>query len=172
MNPLRTLPAVMVTTAALLGMGWLSRAPYTPSAAETGMLRMSWRLRPERVETCRPRTQAELDALPAHMRTPEVCDGGLAAYRLVVRIDDGAPDTMRVLPGGARGDRPLFVLRETPLAPGPHRVLIRFEREHPEREDAPPLALDTVLDVVAGRIELITIEPASRRLVHVRSGKP
>jgi hypothetical protein len=172
MKPFRAFSATVVTTAVLLGVGWLSRAPYRPAAGETGVLRMSWRLRAERAEACRQRTPAELEALPAHMRTPEVCDGGLVAYRLVVRIDDGMPDTTRVTPGGARADRPLFVLRETPLDPGSHRLLMRFEREGAAPTGPPPLTLDTVLDAAAGRIELITIDPASRRFVHVRNDMP
>jgi hypothetical protein len=172
MRPIRAVAAALVTTAVVLGTGWLSRAPYAPAAGDTGMLRMSWRLRAERAQACRPRTPAELAALPVHMRTPEVCDGGLVAYRLVVRIDDGIPDTTRVTPGGARADRPLFVLREAPLPPGPHRLRIRFERERASPADPPPITLDTVLHAAAGRIELITIDPASRRFVHVRPAAP
>lgn len=168
-----TLPrlAAVILVSALMtaALGWLARAPYRPPGGDMGLLRLSWRLRGERIETCRPRTPAELDALPVHMRTPEVCEGRLVAYLLVVRLDDAPPDTVRVLPGGARGDRPVFVLHELRLEPGPHRVRVSFEREEDTglAEARSPLAIDTVLDVTPGAIELITLDAAARRFVHL-----
>lgn len=162
---MRRLRAVLVATAAVLAIGALSRLPWSPPAADAGLLRLSWRMRGERIETCRPRTQAELDALPVHMRTPEVCDSRLLAYRLVLQVDDAPPDSSIASPGGARGDRPLFVLRDIPLEPGPHRVRVRFEREDGDGSAAPPLVFDSVLDARPGRIQLITVDPAARRLV-------
>ena len=111
MTPGRRALSLLVTLLAVAGVGWLSRAPYDPPGGEHGVLRLSWRLRGERVETCRTRTEAELAALPAHMRTPEVCEARLLNYRLVQQIDEAVADTAIVVPGGARGDRPLFVLR-------------------------------------------------------------
>src|SRR5690606_5782376 len=73
----RILMVVVVSALATASLGWLARAPYHPPGSDTGLLRLSWRLRGEKVESCRPRTQAELDALPVHMRTPEVCEGRL-----------------------------------------------------------------------------------------------
>jgi hypothetical protein len=134
------------------------------------MLRLSWRMHGERIETCRTRSPAELEKLPVHMRTEEVCEARLVAYRLVVQIDDARPDTTHVLPGGVRGDRPLFVLREMPLAPGRHRVRVRFAREDhledaPLEDAPPPLVLDTVLVATAGRIDLVTLAPNTQRFV-------
>src|SRR5690606_25638008 len=81
--------------------------------------------------------------------------------------DDDVQDSLRVLPGGARGDRPVFVLRDVPLEPGPHRVRLRFEREARPVDTGPvgaggdagaaPLVLDTVLVAAPGSIELITL---------------
>ena len=157
--------AVLVILVALVSLGWLSRAPWDQPAAAHGLLRLSWRMHAERVETCRARTPAELDRLPVHMRTEEACEARLVAYRLVLQVDDAVPDTIRVLPGGARGDRPLFVLRDTPLATGPHRVRVRFEREGQPGDAAPPLVLDTILFASAGRIDLVTLDPLTRQFI-------
>jgi hypothetical protein len=179
MSPRGTLAAVVVSLLATSGIGWLARAPYDPSGGESGLLRLSWRLRGERVETCRTRTAAELAELAAHMRTPQVCEGRLVAYGLTVRVGDSLVRRARILPGGARGDRPFFVLRDYPLPPGPHHVRISFVREWADglgtdRDSAragriSALLLDTVLVAEAGGIELITLDPASRLLVHRRS---
>ena len=178
----RILMVVVVSALATASLGWLARAPYHPPGSDTGLLRLSWRLRGEKVESCRPRTQAELDALPVHMRTPEVCEGRLVAYRLIVQVDSGQPDTVRIVPGGARGDRPVFVLHDMPLAAGPHRVRVSFTREDgggAARDesggqgvtgDAPvrdTLAIETVLIAAPGAIHLITLSPDARELIHV-----
>lgn len=165
MSLVQRVRAAAVILVAMVSLGWLSRAPWDQPAAAHGLLRLSWRMHGERVETCRARTPAELDKLPVHMRTDEVCAARLVAYRLVLQVDDAAPDTIRVLPGGARGDRPLFVLRDTPLAAGRHRVRVRFEREGPARDAAPPLVLDTNLVASAGRIDLVTLDPHTPQFI-------
>lgn len=167
MRRTRLFMLVVVTSATVLAIGWLARAPYQPPGADTAVLRLSWRLRGERNETCRPRTQEELDALPVHMRTPEICEGMLVAYRLTVQVDDHAPDTSRVVPAGARADRPIYVFDERRLAPGPHRVRISFAREDSVANGAPAFSLDTVLNTSAGRVELITMDGTGHGFMHV-----
>ena len=139
-------------------------------------------MRPDRAETCRDRTQAELDALPVHMRTPRVCEQKVIPYRLIVRIDDGRPDTTVVLPAGARHDRPIYVLRDTLLAPGEHFVSVAFENdgddardsdddhgehedEKDDRDDDHALRFERKLHLVAGRIELITLGSDGRSFI-------
>jgi hypothetical protein len=166
MTPVRAVAVIGASALFTVLLGWLARAPYDPPGAG-GLLRLSWRFRGERIENCRQRTQAELDALPVHMRTPEVCDGRNAAYELIVQVDDQKADTMEVKPGGARGDRPVFVLRDVPLSPGPHRVRVRFGRPGAESGEA-ALALDTRMQAEPNRIELITLDADADRLLHVR----
>lgn len=161
---------VLVTALFTVGLGWLARAPYDAPGGKDGLLRLSWRLRGERAETCRLRTQAELDALPVHMRTPEICEGRLVAYRLIVQIDGTRPDTSIVLPGGARGDRPLYVMHEMPLAVGPHRIRVSFGRAEELEHAVAPLSIDAAIEAAPGSIDLITLNADANALVH-RSGR-
>ena len=174
---------ILVAAAATAGIGWLARAPYSPPGSETGVLRLSWRLIPDRAEHCRRLSQEELEKLPVHMRNPTVCEREHVDYRLIVQVDDAAPDTTHLLPSGAHGDRPIFVLQERQLQPGAHRVRVWFARESAEREhdreeheerrhERPRLRLDTNISARAGMVELITLDPIARKLVHVTSRKP
>lgn len=160
----RAIPVVLVGAILTVGIGWLSRAPYSPPGGEIGVLRLSWRLRGANTEVCRARTPAELAALPLHMRTPEICQSRSRAYRLVLAIDDGPPDTLHIEPGGARRDRPVFVMHETPLGTGEHRVRVVFT----PTDDATAterLEFDGEVAGYAGHVQLITIDDTGT-LVH------
>ena len=153
--------AVLVTGAAVLALGALSRFPYTPADAGSGVLRLSWRVRGERVTECRRLTPEELEALPLHMRRPEACEGRIAPYRLRVTIDGSVVEDTLIGAAGAREDRPIYVLRDFPLSPGTHAVDVAFARE-----GAPvPLTLDTVVAIRPGRVSLVTFDPDRNALV-------
>ena len=108
---------------------WGSNAPLTAHRSGDGVLRVAWSARPERIETCRQRSDEELARLPQHMREPLVCEGTTAEYRLQVRVD-GALVSDRVLRGGGlRRDRRLYVLEELPLPPGKTTTIaVRLDR--------------------------------------------
>ena len=160
----RSFLIVIMSAAFLLLIGWGSRIRLGESDVEQGLLRLSWRVRPERIETCRDRTQAELDALPAHMRTPRICEARSTPYRLIVEIDDGRPDTTIMFGAGARHDRPIYVLRDSLLAPGEHEVEVSFEREDSLRTTA--LRFDEDVRFSAGQIVLITLSEDGKSLVN------
>ncbi len=110
-----------------------------PGRGGEAWVRLSWSARPERVETCRRLTDAELADRPAHMRLRLECTGRFARYRLAV-LSDGVPlalDTVRG--GGLRNDRPMHVLRELAVEPGHRRVRVELVRldstETPRDED-------------------------------------
>jgi hypothetical protein len=163
MSSLRIVLMIVVSAVAVLLVGWGSRAPYQATESEAALLRLSWRMRPERNEQCRDRTQAELDALPVHMRTPRICETSVVPYRLILEIDDGVPDTTVILPAGAKHDRPIYVLRDSLLSPGRHEVEVTFERADSTR--ATVLRFDQKVNFAAGHIELVTLGNDGRSLI-------
>lgn len=180
MNTTRILASAVGVACTLALLGLASRARYEPSDGSVALLRMSWRVRGDKNEVCRQRTEEELERLPAHMRTPEVCTTESLVYALSVRLDDGTPSVVMIRPAGARADRPLFVLRDVTMTPGAHRVRIEFARakehsddgdDHRDRSHDTVLAIDTVLRFVPGQIDLITVDPETGRFV-VRLPRP
>ncbi|HUG39323.1 MAG TPA: hypothetical protein VMM12_02505 [Longimicrobiales bacterium] len=155
---------VVCSGAMVFALAGLSRAPYTPPGADAAILRFSWRMSVTAREDCRPRTAEELAALPAHMRTPEVCTRDRAAYSLVTRIGSAGPDTMQLTRGGVKGDRPVFVLEERTLPDGYHRVRVGLLRVTESSGTEILAALDTVLRLERGRIQLVTLDADARRL--------
>ena len=180
----------LVTAATVLSIGWLARAPYSPPGNGVAVLRLSWRMMPNRTEHCRQRSDEELEKLPAHMRSRTICRREEARYRLVVQIDDQTADTTRL---AAQNDAPIFVWSEQRLVPGLHRVRVSFARESAasrrdrdeqherdeeherddererEHRDQHALDIDTRVTAQTGMVELITLDPVARRLVLVRS---
>lgn len=150
---------VLVTAALVAPIAGLSRAPYSPPEADAAVLRMSWRMTVQARENCRTRTPEELAALPAHMRSPEVCQADDASYALMTRIDSAPVDTAHLIRGGVKEDRPLFVLDERALEPGEHRVRVELHRITAGERDSILVSLDTLLEMEAGRVRLVTLKP-------------
>lgn len=152
-----------------LAISWLSRAPTSYASSQDSLVRLSWRVPGVMVEECRARTEEELAALAAHMRTPEVCAGMGADYELTVALggDEVIRDTLR--PAGARRDRPVYVFRELEVEPGPHEVDVAFRALVPEAFEAPDrtLELDWEGEVLVEptEIALITLDESGRTLV-------
>jgi len=162
----KILPMLLCTALVTIGIAALARAPYAQPDARDARLRFAWRMNLSAGEHCRPRTQAELDQLPVHMRNPTVCTSDAARYALVVKVDSAA-DTIHLVRGGVKGDRPVFVLEDRTIAPGRHHVSVRLVRSSPAR-DTVLAALDTGLTLRPGWIQLITLDPDGDRLI-VRS---
>lgn len=161
--PVRLAVGFALTFIVLAALGWGSRAPYDVPGNETARLRFSWRMQSAESQVCRDRTQAELDALPAHMRTPQVCESRPLVYSLESRIDDGPEEERHVRAAGARGDRPLVVWQEVPLTPGRHRIRVHFHREGTQTAES--LSLDTMVDAVPGKVVLVTLDDSGRLVV-------
>lgn len=166
----------LVAVLAVLATAALSRAPQRTGADESGVLRLSWAGRPDRIEVCRAVSESELANLPRHMRQPVICEGRSAEYRLQVLRDGDTLAAEPVWGGGVRHDRPIYLYREFPLAPGTHRLRVSFTRTDSAstadtarrgRLDQLPvmLALDTAVIVRARAVLLVTFDPASERLV-------
>lgn len=179
MRAARFAVAALVTLGGLVALGALTRVPYSPDEA-TASLRLSWRLRAERVQECRVLSEAEQEALPAHMRRERICEGRVAEYRLRVELDGRVVADRVVRPAGARGDRPLYVLEEYRLAPGRHDLSVWFDRSQPlaeaveievtedraGRPAAPDsLRLDAAVTLASGDVALVTYDLATQSLV-------
>lgn len=145
-----------------------SRGRWVVETSGDALLRLSWRAVGERVERCRDATQAELEALPVHMRQKQICDARLVPFRLVVTLDDVPVVEREVHAAGAREDRPAYVLEELHLAPGPHHLVVRFavDRSAAEgRSDGSPLILDTDFEALPRGVTLVTRDADTGGLV-------
>lgn len=161
---LAALCALVLCAGLVLG----SRLPYVAEPGDGALVRLSWRSAGERIEACREPSEAERAGVPAHMRLPQICQGRLAPFELVVSIDGTLRFDGEIRAAGAREDRPIYVFQELPVAPGEHRIEVRFEVRRPEGAPAsqrPPLFLDETATLGPREILLVTHDPDTDRLV-------
>ena len=118
--------AAATAAIAALAIGAASRAPWTASAQDRALLRLSWRAPSEVAEQCRPLSAEEKADLPVHMQVPEVCEARAIPYLLEVRIDGATFVADTIHGAGAREDRPVTVFREIPIAVGERAIDIAF----------------------------------------------
>ncbi len=170
---------VLVALLATAALGALSRVPYTGRRGTDAYVRLAWRTRGERVETCRRLSPEELARIPAHMRREEECVGHILPYRLEVTLDDSLATRDSVASKGARADRPLYVFQEFPVAPGRHRLSVTFARlgaipAGQEEHGALPERLELDAEVTLGprQIALVTYDEERRKLVLKGYGAP
>ncbi|GMU65113.1 MAG: hypothetical protein AMXMBFR36_13870 [Acidobacteriota bacterium] len=126
-------------------------------------LRLALRTAAARVEVCRDRTEAELAALPAHMRQVRICTETAVDYRLTVAIDGARRLDRRIEHRGVRRTRPLTVDAELPVAAGRHRVALEFVPIDPPAEAAaklPAPRFDAEVDFAVGRVVLLSLAPS------------
>jgi hypothetical protein len=166
------IPGVVAGVVFLLVMRWMSAVPVSTTAGDDAVLRVAFRLRPERVEVCRDRTPEELAGVPVHMRQLQVCIGQSATYRLEVSRDREVLVDEIVHGGGLRHDRPIYASREWTVRPGPGEVEVRLARQEvlpPEQaaRGMPPLALKRRVTFVPRQVVLVTYD-AEHRVLEVR----
>lgn len=164
----RRLVAAGATALLAWALAWGAGVPIPWHDAAATALRLSWVVRPERIETCRELSPEELAERPAHMRQRVECEGNAATYDLLVSVDGVALDSSVVRGAGVRGDRPIFLLREHPVAVGARRLEVRFaRREPPDSAERSPrrgpasvsaLALDTLVRFQRSAVVLVTVE--------------
>ena len=179
MRGVRRPAGVLVALLATAALGALSRVPYTARLGTDAYVRLAWRSRGERVETCRHLSPEELARLPAHMRREEECEGHILPYRLDVMLDGVVVVRDSVASKGARADRPLYVFREIPVAPGRHRLSVTFSRlgaipPGEQERGALPERLDLDAEVTLGprEVTLVTYDEDRRKLVLRGYGTP
>jgi hypothetical protein len=162
---------LLLTAALAWGLAASSGVAMPWHGADAAQLRLSWSARPERIETCRTLSNAELAERPVHMQQSVVCEGTTASYALLVTADRDTLDEAVIRGGGLRGDRAIFLLRNYRVPTGDRRVRLRFSRR--ETVDStttqnalpPELVLDTLLVFRPGEVQLVTVENGAFRLV-------
>jgi hypothetical protein len=169
-RPLRLAAGVGVALLSLLALVALSRVPYQALPGDDALIRLSWRTVGTYVEECRRPTAAELERLPVHMRREEICEGRMLPFRLRVTLDGRVVLEETVMPAGARGDRPLFVLREIAVPPGEHRLRVEWSAEG--GGEGGHLDLEATLRLASREISLVTYDVDRRSLVLRGHGHP
>lgn len=176
---------VAVAMGVAFGLTVLSQVPIASDGTADAWLRLAWRARPERIEHCVTQSPEALAALPPHMRQTTICEGINASYRLEVRHNDAIVAEQHVVPGGLRGDRPLYVFREIALPPGDATIRVTFmrveqaaadpddeasDRERATLREAVPerLVWEQRLPFTAGQVRVLSYDPGRRELFEVR----
>jgi hypothetical protein len=164
---------ILVLSSVVLAWGLAASSgvaiPWHP--ADATVLRLSWSARPERIETCRTLSEAELAERPVHMQQRVVCEGTTASYALLVTADGDTLDEAVIRGGGLRGDRAIYLLRSYAVSAGARHVRLRFSRREAvdsiTTQNALPaeLVLDTAIVFRAGEVQLVTIAGGAFRLV-------
>lgn len=144
--------------AVLAGISALAHLPVGAQSPD-GALRLSLRTARARVEICRERSEAELAALPAHMRQARICEETAVDYRLEVAVDGRPRVDRRIVHRGLRRTRPLVVEELVLVAPGEHRVEVRFLPVDPPAEATalPRPSFDAAVTFGAGRVRLLAL---------------
>jgi hypothetical protein len=155
----------------------LSAVPWSPVDASRAIIRLSWRATGTQIEECRRPTDDENARLPAHMRREEICEGRPVLFLLEVSVDGRTVVRDTVEPAGARGDRPVYILRDVEVEPGLHDVLVTFDTRLPgDAGDTAAgsngfpkyLRLESRVEVGLGEVALITYDGERRTLVERR----
>ena len=131
---------IALTTAALLLLAWVSRAPLRVARSDSAVVRISIGARPERIENCRTQTDEELAKLLPQMRLRVVCEGTTARYRLELRRGGELLLAQQVRGGGFRHDRQLYVFREMRVSPGAGSYAVALTRIDTVTPEARPEA--------------------------------
>jgi hypothetical protein len=114
--------------AVALGVATLSARPAWQSMPEgIALVRLS--LAHSGVRNCRDRTAAELAALPANMRDPQICDRRRAPVRVEMDVDGQTVLALSVEPSGLAGSGPSRVYHRVELPAGRHRLDLRLAED-------------------------------------------
>lgn len=165
---MRAAAATVVTIGAVVALAWGTAAPIGYQRSPSARLRVSWSARPERIETCRTLSAAELAQRPEHMRQRVECTGRFASYLLRVDVDGRPVGESVVYGAGLRHDRPIYLFREFDVPPGEHAVHVSFTRREKTDNDAaafaPAVASGADTGLFAGRAQREASEHARRAL--------
>jgi len=172
MKPLRAVVALGAAGAGLGIMAFLSAAPVPLHSSTSARLRLSWSARPERIEVCRALTEAELAAVPEHMRQRVSCEGAFATYVLRISVDGQSIGESVEHGAGIRHDRPLYLLRDYDVPTGLHRLQVTLTRRETTDGDTAALTSAVIPDADTGLYAGRSQREASERLRRARAAIP
>lgn len=132
--------------------------------SDMGIIRLNLKLKALTERKCRTRTQDELDTLPIHMRSNEVCIEQRFGYQLVLKVDGEPMAEELILPGGLRHDRPIYYMRDLPFSPGSRQINLELIPTNPSAESDGLMGLNRNVSVRAGWISLIEYSQDSKSL--------
>lgn len=146
----------------LIWMALVTLLSHVPAGEppRDAVLRLSWKTVGQKVQI----PLADDPDMPAHMRAP----GGafqtvLLPYRLTVEVDGRTVLDRPVRPPGVHQDRPLSVLEELSLPPGPAELHVRFFPDGFEAPaESPRYELERRVELAPGRVTLITLEALTK----------
>lgn len=104
-----------------------SRWPYAPPVAEQPQLALSFKHPGKATQRCRTPSPEELEAMPIHMRQPQICDRQRAAVRVQLRVDGRTLLDHSYEPRGLWGDGNSVAFEQVDAPPGRHRVEIALD---------------------------------------------
>lgn len=108
----------------------LSHVPHVSAGAGTAALVVSFKHPGQVALKCRELSDAEIAALPVHMRREEECERRRAPVRMEVTVDGDVLLDRTVEPAGLWGDGPSIAAEELALPPGSHAVRVRLADTH------------------------------------------
>lgn len=153
----------------LVSMG--TQIPYGQTASK-GILKLSFRLAGQVEKTCRKRSQTELQKLPMHMRTPEICENIPVDYLVSIKLDNQDLYSETLSPQGLRNDRPIYFEREFLLEPKSYNLAVVLE---PKNEDLKTkmksYSITETIQVQSGRNVLVHTASDQSRLI-IQGGRP
>ena len=164
---MRRLVALALALACAAALAAASRLPYAVERGEQAALRISGRVAGRPIDECRTPSAEELARLPVHMRRSQICERRLSAFRLIVVIDGARALDERIEPEGLERDRPGYVLRDLPLAPGEHALSVRLESELPHEAGG---ELEAALALRPREVALLRLEGVHLSLRRQGSG--
>lgn len=145
-------------------ISFLSQIP-TVFSDDSGILRLSWRLTGQNIKICEDRTQDQLNNIPAHMRTQQICIQKPIDYQLLVSINGESKINEIIKAGGLHGDRPIYVHRDIKLHSGNHQVQIHFEPLDDSLSEGIKLEYSSEININNNQIILIHLPQGQKNLV-------
>ncbi|MEB2344948.1 MAG: hydrogenase iron-sulfur subunit [Deltaproteobacteria bacterium] len=129
-RPLVAAAATVLGLAVAAVLGTVADLGYAAPGIDGSELVVSFKHPGAVSEHCRTLSPEELEALPVHMRRPEVCDRARADVRLHVSVDGKPVLDGRYPPSGIWGDGNSVAVEHIPMTPGEHHVTVAIGDTH------------------------------------------